>query len=209
MSLVSVQPRYPLSPSPVFFTLQGEAHLRGFQMTFLRLAGCSVGCAECDTDYSVDSRASAAEIADRVDAATPSTLRDRWVWVTGGEPLDHNLVPLYAELRKRRFSIALATSGTKRAIHAVEWLSVSPHDLNTVQLYGNEVKLVVGLNGLDPYAWQAKFPDSQTDFMYRYVQPVWRDGAEDPEALKTCLEFLRANPNWSLSRQDHKHWTVP
>lgn len=200
---------YPLAPNAVFWTLQGEGHLRGFQMTFLRLAGCSVGCVECDTDYRVDRRATPADIAAELDAVTPPSARDRWVWITGGEPLDHDLGPLFAALRARRFSIALATSGERRAIHPVDWLSVSPHGPGTVQLYGNEVKLVVGLNGLDPWVWCRQHPDSQTDFLYRYVQPVWRDGREHPEALELCRRFLRENPNWALSRQDHKYWSVP
>ncbi len=49
--------RYPLAPDPIFWTLQGEGHLRGFQMAFIRLGGCSVGCVQCDTYYKVDSRA--------------------------------------------------------------------------------------------------------------------------------------------------------
>lgn len=200
---------YPLSSNPVFWTIQGEAHLRGFQMAFVRLAGCSVGCVECDTDYRVDSRRTAVEIAAEVDRVTPAGARDRWVWLTGGEPTDHDLRPLLAELGARRFSVALATSGTRRFIPPVAWLSVSPHDYDTVQLYGNEVKLVVGLNGLDPEKWTERYPDNQTDFMYRYVQPVWHDGAEDPAAVRQCLDFLRDHPNWSLSRQDHKSWGVP
>ena len=43
--------KYPLASNPIFWTIQGEAHLRGFQMCFVRLAGCSVGCEHCDTDY--------------------------------------------------------------------------------------------------------------------------------------------------------------
>lgn len=206
---VKISKPYPLAPSPVFWTIQGEGHLRGFQMAFLRLAGCSVGCAECDTDYSVASRAHAAPIADMVNAVIPASSRDRWVWLTGGEPTDHDLVPLLRELRARRISVALATAGTRRFIPPVDWLSVSPHSTDLMQRYGSEVKLVVGLNGLDPDTWLAAHPDSDTDFMYRYVQPVWRDGAEDPQALAQCLNFLRRNPNWSLSRQDHKHWSVP
>ena len=42
--------------------------------------------------------------------------------------------------------IALATSGCRRFIPPVDWLSVSPHDYETQQLYGHEVKLVDGLN---------------------------------------------------------------
>jgi 7-carboxy-7-deazaguanine synthase len=200
--------RYKLSASPVFFSPQGEAHLRGFQMTFIRLAGCSVGCANCDTDYSKSETKTAEELADWADKVTPPEQRDRWGWITGGEPTDQDLKPLLKELKRRRFSTALATSGCRRFVPPVDWLSVSPHDLDTRQLYGNEVKLVDGLNGLDPWRWLEKFPDSQTDFMYRYVQPLSVDGVEDPESLKRCMEFLKSHPNWSLSRQDHHYWKV-
>lgn len=198
---------YPLAPNPIYWTINGEAHLRGFQMAFLRLAGCSVGCGWCDTDYRVTSRASAEEIAERVDAVTPSVSRDRWVWITGGEPTDHDLRPLLAALRARRFSIALATSGHNRAIPPVDWLSVSPHDPSRwLQTYGNEVKIVPGLNGFLLDDFLRVHSDDRTDFMYRYVQPLWKDGQEDKASLSECLEFLKRNPNWSLSRQDHKWW---
>ena len=201
---------YPLAPNPVFWTLQGEGHLRGFQMAFIRLAGCSVGCAECDTDYRVESRASAVSIVGMVNKVTPPTSRDRWVWITGGEPTDHDLKPLLRLLKGCGYSTALATSGTRRFIPPVDWLSVSPHDLATQQLYGSEVKLTEGLGGLDLEQWSRAFPDDQTDFMYRYVQPLWRDGREDADSLGRCMAFLRnARPNWALSRQDHKVWGVP
>ena len=177
-------------------------------MTFIRLSGCSVGCANCDTDYSKSDTKTAEELADWADKVTPREQRDRWAWITGGEPTDQDLKPLLKELKKRRFSIALATSGCRRFVPPVDWLSISPHDLDTRQLYGNEVKLVDGLNGLDPWRWLEKFPDSQTDFMYRYVQPLSINGAEDPESLARCMTFLKAHPNWSLSRQDHHYWSV-
>lgn len=205
--------RYPLSPSPIFWTIQGEGHLRGFQMAFVRLAGCSVGCENCDTDYSVAERASAEEIAGRVAAIMPAGDRDHWVWVTGGEPTDHELRHLLAALKGRGYSTAVATSGVRRVIPPVDWLSVSPHGVDPArfqQRYGNELKLVDGLGGLDPRAWLEAFPDSETDFMYRYVQPAWdlATDREDPASMARCLAFLRDNPRWALSRQDHKSWGV-
>lgn len=199
--------QYPLSPNPIFWSLQGEGHLRGFQMAFLRLAGCSVGCPGCDTNYKVTTRATTDEIVMQLVTVTPESSRDRWVWITGGEPTDHELGPLLSALRRAGYSIALATSGVRRFIPPVDWLSVSPHDLNTRQLYGSEVKLVMGLNGLDPNEWLAEHPDAETDFMYRYVQPLSVDGIETN--LAECLEFIDANPNWSLSRQDHVYWNKP
>ena len=76
--------RYPLSPNPVFFSLQGEGHLRGFPMVFIRLSGCSVGCPSCDTDYRVETKAHPDEIMEMVRGVTPSGWRDRWAWITGG-----------------------------------------------------------------------------------------------------------------------------
>lgn len=199
--------RYPLAPNGVFWSLQGEGHLRGFQMCFLRLGGCSVGCFECDTDYSVASKHTAEELAELCDRETPPGALDRWVWITGGEPADHDLGPLIAALRAKRFSVAVATSGVKRVIPPVDWLSVSPHSPDGVlQVYASELKLVEGLGGLDLEDCLARLP--WRGAMYRYVQPLWRDGVEDPESLQRCLQFLREHPDWALSRQDHKHWGV-
>jgi len=177
-------------------------------MAFIRLAGCSVGCAECDTNYSVDSRASAEEIVERVISVTPPTSRDRWVSVTGGEPTDHDLGPLMRGLKAAGYSISLATSGVRRYTPPVDWLSVSPHGNDLIQRYGNEIKLVDGLGGLDFEKWHTKNPDDSTDFGYRYVQPLSINGTESPSSLKRCLEFLRTRPNWSLSRQDHVYWGI-
>ena len=202
--------RYNLAPNPIFWTIQGEGHLRGFQMCFIRLAGCSVQCLGCDTDYSLGSKATAEEIARRADIATPAESRDRWAWITGGEPTDQDLKPLMAALRGRRFSIALATSGHRRVIPPVDWLSVSPHDPGKwIQTYGSEVKIVPGLNGFSIEDFLSVHPDDQTDFMYRYVEPLSVNGREDPFSLSVCLEFLKSHPNWSLSRQDHLYWKVP
>ena len=201
--------KYPLASNAIFWTIQGEAHLRGFQMCFVRLAGCSVGCEHCDTDYRRQETATAEEIAARAADITPRNARDRWVWITGGEPTDHNLIPLIGALRRRRFSIAVASSGHRRMIAPVDWLSISPHDpAKWVQTRGSEMKIVPGLNGFGIEEFRAAHPDDATDFRYRYVQPLSLGKQEDPQSLRVCLDFVRANPNWSLSRQDHHYWEV-
>jgi organic radical activating enzyme len=115
--------RYALAPRGVFWSLQGEGHLRGQQMAFVRLAGCSVGCAACDTDYSVAERVDLAELVQRVRDVIPDGARDRWIWITGGEPTDHNLRPLIAALRRgvAGCAIAVATSGRRRVVPPVDW----------------------------------------------------------------------------------------
>lgn len=207
--------RYPLAPSGVFWTLQGEGRWRGCQMAFVRLAGCSVGCPNCDTDYRVAERLTVDEVVDRVAGVVPEGVGDRWVWVTGGEPTDHPLAPLLEAFMARGYFTALATSGVRRVEVPVDWLSVSPHgaDPTALQQYtGSEFKLVDGLNGLDLDQWWTRAPD-RISFAHRYVQPLWvgdaATGGEDPASLARCLDFLRRHPRWALSRQDHKGWGVP
>lgn len=222
--------RYPIAPGGIFWSLQGEGHLRGFQMGFVRLAGCSVGCPQCDTDYGVDRRMTPDEIVSECFRAFPAT-RDAWVWITGGEPTDHELRPLTEALGRAGFRIALATSGVRPHIPPVDWLSVSPHSLEAGrfrQRYGSELKLVDGLHGLALDEWVAVWGGAAS-FMYRYVQPMsvgrtWTTPGvlhhiasgqptppgmvEDPASLDRCLAFLRAHPDWALSRQDHHLWRV-
>ncbi len=201
--------RYPLSPNPIFWTIQGEGHLRGEQMCFVRLAGCSVACPACDTDYRRNEFATEEEITTRVAAIIPPAARNKLVWITGGEPTDHDLTALIAALRAKGYRIALATSGHRLVTAEVDWLSVSPHDPSKwVQLSGNEMKIVPDLNGFSIDSFRRAHPDETTDFRYRYVQPLSIGKAEDAASLRTCLEFVQAHPNWSLSRQDHHYWHV-
>jgi 7-carboxy-7-deazaguanine synthase len=206
---------YAIAPNGVFWTIQGEGHLRGFQMLFLRLAGCSVGCKGCDTNYTVAEKLSIQEILARLAQARPKGDRDGWVWITGGEPADRDCRPLLTALKSEGYSTAVASSGVKRFIPPTDWLSISPHSVDPArfqQRYGNEVKLAEALNGLELDEWYESFPDEETDFMYRYVQPLWvgdaQTGYESPESLERCKAFLKKHPRWALSRQDHKHWGV-
>lgn len=191
---------YSLARDGVFATLQGEGHLSGARMVFVRFAGCSVGCVGCDTDYRLHERVELIELVRRIRAATPYGLRDRWVWLTGGEPLDQpNLRHLLRALKAEGYSTALATSGHKRAIDPVDWLSVSPHDDSVwVQRFGDECKIVPWLNG-------ARFEDfdfDRSDFLYYYAQPF--DG--DKVSRQQCLEWCEKNPNWLMTEQNHKLW---
>lgn len=206
---------YKLAPNGIFYSLQGEAHLRGFPMVFVRLAGCSIGCPGCDTNYSVNTSHTPEEISRAVSETFHSEDRDQWVWITGGEPADVDLRPLVSSLKDHGFSVAVATSGAKRVIPPVDWLSVSPHSIlakDFQQRYGNEIKLVDGLNGLSIEDWVSAW-NGKIDFMYRYVQPIsiQTNGEfhEDSASLERCIKFISRNPRWALSRQDHHHWRLP
>jgi len=193
-----------LAPQGVYETVQSEGHLSGQTMTFIRLAGCSVGCEMCDTDYKFERKAEVHDVVAEVEAKTSESIRDRWAWLSGGEPADQNIAPLVRMLKRKGFSVAVATSGTKKITVPVDWLSVSPHGQRTSWLTiraGNEIKLVPGLNGLDAGTWIAE-NDATIDFWLRYLQPM--DG--DPDGMAKCLELHSRYPHWGLSLQAHKIW---
>ncbi|GAG51822.1 unnamed protein product, partial [marine sediment metagenome] len=162
-------------------------------------AGCSVGCNSCDTDYKLRRRISVHAIADTVDRLMVPG--HEMVWITGGEPTDHEIDPLIETLKQRGHVVCVATAGRKPIKH-VPWISVSPHDYQTEQLTGAEIKLVPGHNGFDPEKWLSRF--SVDGFAHRYIQPMSVDGVET--GLEYCFEFLNRYPDFVLSRQDHIHW---
>jgi 7-carboxy-7-deazaguanine synthase len=99
--------------SELFTSIQGEGPSVGTPSVFVRLQGCTVGCAWCDTKYSWDAR--------RGDELTLETLLHRVkdagapnVVVTGGEPLEHPaFVPLVAGLSALGLRIEVETAGTQ------------------------------------------------------------------------------------------------
>ncbi len=73
-----------LSISEIFFSLQGESTLAGKPCLFIRLAGCDLRCAWCDTSYALESgtRMTLSRIMEEV-----RKYPVRLVELTGGEPL--------------------------------------------------------------------------------------------------------------------------
>lgn len=207
---------YPLAPQAIFRTIQGEGALCGLPMIFVRLGGCSVGCSGCDTDYRVHQRASIDQI--REEAARLVYGGTEWAWITGGEPLDHDLGPLVTALRSLSLKVALATAGTKEAarghikLGGVDFLSVSPHDSERwLQRSGDQINLVPGLNGLslsDP-ALISAVDHCWRDFTYRYVTPMTdREGRVCQRSLDACRRWVDARAGWRIGWQAHKAWGV-
>ncbi|MDR3351479.1 MAG: 7-carboxy-7-deazaguanine synthase QueE [Zoogloeaceae bacterium] len=95
--------------SEIFFSLQGEASRVGWPTTFVRLTGCPLRCAWCDTAYAFagGERMTITQVLARV-AAYPA----RQVCVTGGEPLAQSgALPLLRQLCDRGYEVSLETSG--------------------------------------------------------------------------------------------------
>lgn len=205
---MAIETTYPLARDGVFATIQGEGALLGLPTVFVRLAGCSVGCPQCDTDYRVHERLTAREIRSRVEAVRGSA---EWVWVTGGEPADYDLWSLLEEMRLCG-RVALATSGTKPLGGAgclLDFLSVSPHGTpaGLKLVCGAQINLVPGLNGLRLADWDTF---DASGFVHRYVTPLWiemRDHSYSND--EECIEWVRNHYGWRLGVQAHELWGLP
>ena len=97
--------------SEIFYSIQGEGKSQGVPCLFIRLAGCNLRCRWCDTEYALTggTEMSADAIITEVMRTNPSH-----ICITGGEPLLQTdaLLPLLAELRKKKISIEIETNGT-------------------------------------------------------------------------------------------------
>jgi 7-carboxy-7-deazaguanine synthase len=95
--------------SEVFYSLQGEASRMGLPSVFVRLTGCPLRCAWCDTGYAFTGGPlmTLAAILDQI-----AGYGVRQVCVTGGEPLaQKNCLPLLASLCDADYDVSLETSG--------------------------------------------------------------------------------------------------
>ena len=95
--------------SEIFFSLQGETSRSGLPTVFVRLTGCPLRCAYCDTDYAFygGKRLSISDILAEV-----AGYGARYVTVTGGEPLaQKECLLLLTLLCDAGYSVSLETSG--------------------------------------------------------------------------------------------------
>ena len=96
----------------IFDSIQGESHWAGYPCTFLRLAGCNLDCAWCDTRFARELE-SGEEWGVEALAAEARTRGLRTVEVTGGEPLLQPATPaLLAALLAGGQRVLLETNGS-------------------------------------------------------------------------------------------------
>ena len=150
----------------IFRSIQGETTRAGVPMGFVRLAGCDLACAYCDTPAARDPAAGRRMAVEEVLAAVAAPPLP-WVAVTGGEPLLQaaEVNALIASLAAAGRQVLLETSGAHpigvldpRAVRIVDvktpgsGMADRMHwpNLDLVRP-GDEVKFV--LAGREDYEW--------------------------------------------------------
>lgn len=203
----------------IFLTLQGEGAHSGRRAVFCRFAGCNLWsgrevdraraqCRFCDTDFvGTDGPgggkfADAAALASAIAACWGTGEGDRFVVLTGGEPMLQVDAPLIDALHAAGFRIAIESNGTLPVPRSIDWICISPKaGTGLVQTAGDELKVVWPQPGTDLDALAA------LAFGSRLLQPM--DGPDRAAATRACIDAVLADPRWRLTLQTHKMLGIP
>ena len=201
----------------IFLTLQGEGAHAGRAAVFCRFSGCNLWtgreqdradavCTFCDTDFvgmdgTLGGRyASADDLADTIAAQWAGQGRhdaNRYVVLTGGEPLLQVDKPFIDALHAREFAIGIETNGTIEAPAAMDWICVSPKANAELKLRaGHELKLVYPQADAMPERFAA------LAFERFSLQPM--DGPDAIANTEQAIAYCLKHPQWRLSVQTHK-----
>lgn len=114
-------------------TVQGEGHLIGTPVYFVRFGGCEYRCEWCDTKYAVDPLQVKRNAVMKSGSEIMDSLSDlpgnpRWVVLSGGNPALQHLGGLVTLLHEAGFKITVETQGTvyRSWISRVDHVTVSP-----------------------------------------------------------------------------------
>ncbi len=197
----------------IFLTLQGEGAHVGRAAVFCRFAGCNLWsgreedrasaiCRFCDTDFvgmdgTLGGRyATADALADSI-AAQWTGPTNRYVVLTGGEPLLQVDKAFVDALHARGFEIGIETNGTIAPPDGIDWLCVSPKagaDLRVTK--GHELKLV--------YPQADARPEDFTGLAFERFSLQPMDGPDAAENTARAIDYCLQHPQWRLSLQTHK-----
>jgi 7-carboxy-7-deazaguanine synthase (Cx14CxxC type) len=197
----------------IFLTLQGEGAHAGRAAVFCRFSGCNLWsgreedragavCTFCDTDFvgmdgTLGGRYGTADDLAATVAAQWIGAGERYVVLTGGEPLLQVDDALVAALHAQRFTIAIETNGTLDPPEGIDWICVSPKAGANLRIRkGQELKLV--------YPQAENRPENFADLAFERfsLQPL--DGPDVVENTARAIDYCLRHPQWRLSVQTHK-----
>ena len=188
-----------LNINEIFYSLQGEGLYSGRAAVFVRLAGCSMGCAWCDTKYAskINSVLTPQHILEEV-----KKYNCPLVIITGGEPCQQDLSALLSLLNKNGFEIHLETNGSVDIdTSLIKCLTVSPKKNPNENMLkkADAIKCVI-----DEEADSAKVALSYLKYLKKGAEFFIQPEGNKQENIEKCLNLIKQNPQIRLSVQLHK-----
>jgi 7-carboxy-7-deazaguanine synthase (Cx14CxxC type) len=198
----------------IFLTLQGEGAHAGRAAVFCRFSGCNLwsgreedraaaACSFCDTDFvgmdgTLGGRyGSADELARTIAAEWSASPSNRYVVLTGGEPLLQVDKALIDALHVVGFEIGIETNGTIMPPEGIDWLCVSPKGGTDLRITkGHELKLV--------YPQADACPEDFKDLAFERFSLQPMDGPDAAGNTARAIDYCLRHPQWRLSLQTHK-----
>ncbi|MGZ9898391.1 7-carboxy-7-deazaguanine synthase QueE [Shewanella gaetbuli] len=219
---------YPVNE--VFETIQGEGSFTGVPALFVRLQGCPVGCAWCDTKQTwevleqnkvqpndvIQVDGTIGRWADHTGESLMAAFNQqgftaKHVVITGGEPCLYDLTELTSQLINAGYSVQIETSATFEVkCHENAWVTVSPklnmkggyEVLQQALIRANEIKHPVAKQShIDELDELLKDIDVKNKVIC--LQPISQKPRATALAMKVCIER-----NWRLSIQTHKYLDI-
>lgn len=191
----------------IFHSLQGEGYNTGTASVFIRLSGCNLQCAFCDTQHTQGIMMSAPAIVEAVMQYPDAPL----IVLTGGEPTLQADDALINALKLTGKRISIETNGTRPVPAGIDWVTLSPKqgfdggggDAQPCTLTEcDELKVVYLGQDLSQY--------DHIKATHRYLQPCYCDeAAARQQSINDTVEAVMKHPEWRLSLQTHRILNIP
>lgn len=201
----ALQVRYPLMEH--FYTIQGEGYYTGHAAYFVRLGGCEVGCVWCDVKDSWDAHRHSLVAVDEIMGFVTGSKAKLCV-ITGGEPAMYDLQPLVSALKRQGIQVNIETSGAYPIQGDLDWVCLSPKKFKfpiTESLQkADEYKAVI--YHPSDIEWAASYAKDLKLGCKLYLQPEW---SRAEKVVPLIIDYVKQNPQWSISLQTHKFLNIP
>ena len=190
-----------------FYTLQGEGFNTGKAAYFVRIGGCDVGCAWCDSKESWNASlfppVPVEEVVERA-LQTPA----KTVVVTGGEPSLYPLDIFTKALKEKGITTMVETSGAHRLTGVWDWICLSPKKNSPPrkEIYplAHELKVVIQKEA--DLAWAEKNAALVSSACHLFLQPEW---SVAKAVMPLLTGYVMQHPQWRISLQAHKYMGIP
>lgn len=189
-----------------FYTIQGEGFYKGKAAYFIRVGGCDVGCHWCDVKESWNAQLH--PLTHITQIVQEAKKHSDTIVVTGGEPLTWNMFPLTSLLKSNGMRTHIETSGAYLLTGDWDWICLSPKKIKrpTAEVYqkANELKIII-FNKHD-FLFAEEMAQQVNSDCILYLQPEW---SKKDKMIPEIVDYVMANPKWTISLQTHKYMNIP